>query len=291
MFKRIGTLILGSSFAFSMHAQNCNAKFEVNAGPDIDVCENGSVGLNGIIGGDATEAIWRGGKGTFSPDRKALNAEYTPSAQEIGNGVVLILVASNPKMKDCTPERSEIKITVNSQPKVNAGDNVRACEGKQVTLHGTVTGKAKKLLWVSRGTGSFENENSADAVYHPSEKDISAGGCSIDFVAIPFGVCLPDTSTMILMIDKGPEFVTDNVKTDEGKPIKLSINSKDTPGKIEWKSDGTGSFSNTNTAAVTYTPSASDISKDKINVQVEVTDKTGVCSLKKNILLQLKKPN
>ncbi len=291
MNRIAGALIICCLASLSIRAQNCNAKFEVNAGPDIDVCENGSVGLNGIIGGDATEAIWRGGKGTFAPDRKALNAEYTPAQEEIGSGVVLILVASNSKMKDCQPARSEIKITVNSQPKANAGDNIRACEGKPIELHGSITGKAKKTSWVSHGSGTFENENSLIATYHPSEKDIMNGGCSIDLVAEPFGVCLADTSTMILMIDKGPDFVIGDAKAEEGKPVKLSISTKDNPGKIQWTSEGSGTFSAVNAAAVTYTPSAADYSRGKILVNVEVTDQKGVCSLKKNLSVQLRKPN
>ena len=211
MFKEIVSAIAGMMVCINVSAQDCNAKFEVNAGPDIDVCESGSVGLNGIIGGDATEAVWRGGKGTFTPDRKALNAEYTPAPEEIGSGVVLVLVASDPKMK-CTPARSEIKITVNAQPKSNAGENIHACEGMAVQMKGSITGKAKELVWQSNGSGKFDDAGKADAKYFPSEKDIQNGGCSINLIAVPYGVCIPDTSTMILMIDKGPEFITDAVK-------------------------------------------------------------------------------
>jgi len=52
---------------FNSQAQDCKAHFEVNAGPNIDVCESGTVQLHGIIGGDATTAAWRGGKGTLIP--------------------------------------------------------------------------------------------------------------------------------------------------------------------------------------------------------------------------------
>jgi len=66
--------ILLSACTMGLHAQDCNAHFEVNAGPDINVCETGSVNLGATTGGDVTRASWHGGKGTFVPNRNTLDA-------------------------------------------------------------------------------------------------------------------------------------------------------------------------------------------------------------------------
>src|SRR5438094_330962 len=101
----ISTIFMLMILCLQSRAQDCKGHFEVNAGPDIDVCEGGTVQLHGIIGGDATKAAWRGGKGTFTPGRFSVETEYTPSEEEKSSGLVLTLVASNPDMKDCPPAR------------------------------------------------------------------------------------------------------------------------------------------------------------------------------------------
>src|SRR5258706_7955581 len=78
-------------------SQDCKTHYEANAGPDINVCEGGTVQLNGTFGGDATEATWHGGKGIFLPGRNSAETEYTPAAEETGKNVVLTLMADNPK--------------------------------------------------------------------------------------------------------------------------------------------------------------------------------------------------
>lgn len=279
------------AFCISGISQECNAKFEVNAGPDIEVCENGTVNLNGIIGGDATQSVWRGGKGIFIPDRNTLNAEYTPSPDEIGSGVVLILVASNPKLK-CTPARNEIKITVNSQPKAVAGGNLNACQGQPFLLNGKILGKTQKTEWISNGTGKFEDPSNLNTKYFPSEKDAREGGCSLSLVAIPFGVCFPDTDNLILTINKGPDFIVEPVSViAEGKPVKISITCKESPGKTEWSSDGTGSFKIISNSSANYSPSSDDYSKGRVIIHALVTDISGTCNLKKSVSLLLKKVN
>lgn len=276
--------VINSNFCSS---QDCKGNFEVNAGPDIDVCEDGTVGLSGTIGGDATTATWRGGNGVFSAGRNSLNTEYTPSADELGKGVVLILVANNPKM-NCPPARSEVKITVNTQPKVNAGGNQRICSGEKVLLNGNVSGKAKKTTWSSSGTGKFTDDNSLSTSYIPSEKDILSGGCTIQLYAKPYGVCIPDSSSLVLSIAPGPEFkiTSENSSTKKG-PVRLSVNSEEKLLKTEWSSDGSGKFSQSNGIENTYLVSEEDMKNEHINITVK--GYSADCSATKNISIPLKK--
>ena len=133
---------------FTSYAQekDCTAKFEVNAGPDIDVCEGGQVNLFGSIGGDATKAVWRGGKGEVLPSRDSLEIHYVPTPEEYEKGVILILVANNPKL-NCPPARSQVAVRVNNQPKADAGANQRLCSGGIAKMSGKVEGKAKEIIW------------------------------------------------------------------------------------------------------------------------------------------------
>lgn len=183
----------------SSHAQNCTVKFESNAGPDIDVCSGGQVNLNGSIGGSASKCEWKGGKGIFEPGRNSAEVHYFPAEDEKGK-VVLTLEAFNPKFRDCVPARSNIVLTLHSEPHVTAGENLRIQPGSVAQLQGTITGDAKQLTWKTAGTGTFTNVHQLNAVYTPSKTDIKNGGCSLTLTAEPFPGCPPDNASITLSI-------------------------------------------------------------------------------------------
>lgn len=192
------TVLILLAFSTS-HAQNCKSKFESSAGPDIDVCAGGQVNLNGIIGGDASKGIWKGGKGIFEPSRNSTEVHYFPAEDEKGN-VVLTLEAFNPKFPDCVPARSNITLTLHREPHVTAGENLRIQPGSTAQLQGTSTGDAKQLTWKTAGTGTFTNVHQLNALYTPSKTDIKNGGCSLTLVAEPFPGCPPDNASISLSI-------------------------------------------------------------------------------------------
>jgi hypothetical protein len=274
---------------FSLHGfgQDTIANYEMNAGPDIDVCEGGTVMLHGEIGGDATVGMWRGGRGVFVPNRNSLEAEYTPSPEEYGSTVVMTLVASNPNKK-ALPGRDEMKIWVNQEPKANAGADQRICAGEKVALAGTVENKFKSVEWKSNGTGTFDDAHKAVAIYTPSAKDIEGGGLSIEFTVIPEGVCLPVTDAMIVMINPSIQFSLDReINAEAGKPVKLALQSDEVFGKVTWTSNGSGKFGNAGKAETTYMPSAEDVKKKSIVLEVTAGALTGSCETKKSTTLNL----
>lgn len=287
MSLRVGMMLI-STIAFSQE-KDCTARFEVNAGPDIDVCEGGQVNLFGVIGGDATKVVWRGGKGEFTPSREVLEIHYVPTPEEYESGVVLILVASNPKI-DCPPARSQVHVRVNNQPKADAGSNQKICSGNTATMKGKVVGKAKEIIWKTNGSGKFDNVNKLEAVYTPSEKDIDQGGCSLEMLAIPHGVCLPDSAAMVLSIEKRPSFTTEQLKTTSGrKGVKLSMTAEANCGAISWATKGSGTYSNSDKAETVYTPSDEDVTKGMVYLEVSVKSLSGNCSTKKTIKLDIAK--
>src|SRR4051812_1694825 len=107
---------------------SATAQCYVNAGPDIDVCMEGTVQLHGTFEGNVSSVSWIGGKGTFEPNRQMLEAEYTPSADEAGTDVLITLVAN--AKNGCPSEmKDEIKLTVNTPVKAIAGKDMHLCMG------------------------------------------------------------------------------------------------------------------------------------------------------------------
>jgi len=72
----------------------------VNAGSDLLICHSSTATLNaGAIranGDPYTTGVWTGGNGTFSPNRSAYNATYTPTLAEINTNVNLTWTAADP---------------------------------------------------------------------------------------------------------------------------------------------------------------------------------------------------
>lgn len=180
-------------------AQNCLAKFESDAGPDIEACSGGQVNLSGIIGGDATRGVWKGGKGIFEPSRTSLEAHYFPADDEKGT-VVLTLEAFNPKFPECLPVSSRITLTLHKEPHVTTNESMRAAAGNDVQLQGTLTGDAQRITWTSTGSGTFSDGHLLNAVYTPSKTDIKNGGCSLTLSATPYNGCPPDSASLSLSI-------------------------------------------------------------------------------------------
>lgn len=91
-----------------------------NAGSAQYVCEGTAITLNGSVGGSATSAAWSGGTGTFSPDNTALDAVYTPAANEYSaDSIVLTLTTNNPIGFPCTASSSDVTVHFYKKPVIN----------------------------------------------------------------------------------------------------------------------------------------------------------------------------
>ena len=289
MRKFFSLIVLSGIFISCALTQNCKANFEADAGPDIDVCEGGSVNLNGIIGGDASNAVWRGGKGTFFPNRNALLAEYTPDSSEIDHTVVLTLVASNPNFSDCIPGRDAITITVNTQPVLEAGENKMICPGQSVELSGKlISGKAEKYIWKTSGTGTFSDTKNPVTTYFPSEADIQKGGCAVKLIAKPFGVCMPDSDALSISIVSPVNLtVQEQINYTGNGPIKLKAIADNAVANVRWESTGTGTFGKSNLLENTYIPSDQDLQKNTIKISISVDRENTNCETTKVISVNM----
>ncbi len=265
----------------------CGATYEVNAGPDIDVCESGIVGVNGILAGDATRGVWRGGKGVFTPDRNSIAMEYTPDSSEYGNTVMLTLVGDNPNFPDCPKGRDDIQIRVNMQPKVEAGKNKKVCQAQPVPLQGKLlSGKAQRLQWTSNGTGTFDDASKEDAIYTPSDVDAGLGAIVLTFKAYAFGVCLNDSDMIALTVVPMPVItMPSNLKGTGMNPIAL--NAKVQGGtKLTWTSSGNGKIQSASKATATYIPSTDDLSNGRVTLTLSAKGEMN-CSSEKSVTITL----
>jgi len=108
----------------------------VNAGLDQTIDPGTSAQLSGSIIGIANSTIWSGGNGSFSPDNTDLNAIYTPSADEVAAGIVVLTLTAN---GPCGIQLSSVTITISSTAPVSILHFTGYKNGKKNQLQWTTT--------------------------------------------------------------------------------------------------------------------------------------------------------
>ncbi len=107
-----------------------NAQATAEAGTYNPVCQNGSIQLNGNVGGAASSGSWTSSNGGTFSDLNSLTSTFTPSSGFTGT-VVLTLTTNDPP-GPCNPESDTVTITVIPTPTINTISNVVVCQGGSV---------------------------------------------------------------------------------------------------------------------------------------------------------------
>ncbi len=176
-----------------------NSSATVNAGADKIVCDGSSVSLSGTNGGSSTSATWSGGSGSFSPGNFP-STTYTPTATEITAGSVTLTLTTNAPAGSCSAVSDAMTITFNTSATANAGADKTICAGSSVSLSGSIGGSAIGGIW-SGGTGTFSpNNTTLNAVYTPSNADITAASVVLTLT----GSCSQMTDQMTIKINPSP---------------------------------------------------------------------------------------
>lgn len=280
--------VLFAAFGLNTNAQECG--FEVNAGPDIEVCNGGSVQFNPEIK-NAVRTVWRGGKGQFIPNRETANAEYIPSPEEAGKNIVLTLVADDPSKPDCKKERDDVVVKSFMQPSVDAGENLNVCFTDNIQLNGKLnSGQASRYIWTTNGSGTFSNKDSLNAVYHPSESDLKKGGCSVQLKAIPYGVCLPDSDAVAIVLKPVPDVnIPAAVSAEAGKTVTVAATIEGKYESLDWNTDGAGQLGKNGKPEITYLPSSADAEKGEISLILHFMSPNG-CKMEKKSKIKVSLP-
>ncbi|MBI2967655.1 MAG: choice-of-anchor D domain-containing protein [Bacteroidetes bacterium] len=151
----------------------------VNAGVTDTICQGGTSSLSGTIGGGASSATWiTYGDGTFD-DVALLTATYTPGNTDISTGTVLLQLISNDPTGPCPAAANSVSIIINTAATVDAGSDGTICDGDVAILAGLIGGSASSSLWITSGTGLFNDTTSVFATYTPSAADISSGSVTL----------------------------------------------------------------------------------------------------------------
>ncbi|WP_452233206.1 HYR domain-containing protein [Lacinutrix sp. MEBiC02595] len=253
---------------------NINELPTVHAGVNQTICSDGSVILNGSIGGNANSYTWSASSGNFS-NVNDLNATYTPTITS--GSATLTLTVNNPA--NCGPITDTIVITVNEAASVNAGADYTVCSSDTIVLNGSLGGSATSGIWSSITGGSFGNASVLNTTYNPSPADILAGTVILTLTSNnPTGICGSAIDTVTITID---EAATVDAGPDQtlcaSQTLDLSAIGTFGGGATSatWSSNGTSGT----IAGNTYTPSLGDISSGSVILLTYTTNNpTGTCN-------------
>jgi len=240
-----------SAISDTVHITITNSTAITTAGNDTTVCSSvSSIQLNGNISGSSPTGIWSSiGAGTFTPNNTTLNASYQPSATDVSNGSVTLVLTST---GNCINPSDTIKITFAPTATVNAGVNQTVCSSNVINLNGSATTIAH---WSTVGTGTFmPNDSTLNASYTPSITDND----TLQFVlTTKANSCGMVSDTVVIYRNGQPTASFFASNSCIGQTVNFADSSKANGGTINtWHWNfGTGDTSNVKNPTYTYTTS------------------------------------
>ncbi len=245
-----------------------------DAGTDATVCaNNASVALNGNVFGAATGGVWStNGTGDFTPNVNNLNATYEPSASDITQDSIFIILTAN----SCDLFADSLTLKFSPAPVVNAGNNVLTCvDDLTINLNGSISGATNTGKWSTSGTGTFTpNDSTLNAVYNASSADSINGGATLVLTSTNVGNCIVVTDTLLLeILEEGIVNVNADDSVCANSSFMMTGNVTGGASKGIWTTTGTGTFLPSDTTLnATYVPSASDVILINLNIKLTATN-------------------
>jgi hypothetical protein len=234
-----------------------------NAGADASICEMQSHQLNGSVEYSENYTWTTAGDGVFSND-SILNPVYTPGLTDIQNGSVQLTLSALPSNSCTTSDHSSLMLTIVEMPIADAGNDATICEDETHQLNGAIE-NASDFLWITYGTGQFDNPGVLNPVFTPGANDIVNGSVIISLVAQPISPCVfPDNSqiTLTIVSNSTVDAGSDNTIC-ETDTYHLS-GTAENADSIEWQTAGDGTFDDETALTAIYTPGTADIAAQSV---------------------------
>lgn len=156
----------------------------VNSGADDMVCDNQLIHLIGNVSGSTTSGAWSTlGTGYFSPDDSLTTTFYQPSALDVLNGSVTLVLTSTYN-KGCAPIRDTIKLDFKSSPDANfITNNVCSKTTATFTDNSTPAGTITGWYWDFGDLNNDNNNNTTHEYVNPGTYTVShvaygSNGCN-----------------------------------------------------------------------------------------------------------------
>lgn len=261
-----------------------------NAGIDYTICI-GSYQITTASATNYSSLSWvSSGTGTFT-NASTLSPTYTPSTLDISNGFVnLTLIAQS--QSPCASQAVDFMVlTLPGNAVVEAGTDATICEGTSFQITTASASNYSNIVWASSGTGYFSGQNTVNAVYYPSNADITLGSVILTLTGTAVSPCANTVSDqMTLTIVRAPQANAGPDQTIcEGSNALLNGTTRYS-SMFVWSTSGDGTFLNAATLTPTYIPGTNDINAGSVTITL-IAYTAGICtnSAFDNMIIYIKK--
>ncbi|HQH15064.1 MAG TPA: PKD domain-containing protein, partial [Bacteroidales bacterium] len=190
----------------------------VYAGIDTIICQ-----FECCSGGDAgsyclsaeaanySSLLWSSsGDGTFA-DPSQLNTCYVIGSDDMVAGVVTLTLTAYPIEPCAEPVQSQILLTIQPAPIVDAGPDATICVGQTYTLSGSSALYSSSLYWdfayMGEGDGVWDDHTVLHPTYTPGPGDLDRGYVTLILVGFGYDPCYSviDVDVMKLYFESVPD--------------------------------------------------------------------------------------
>jgi hypothetical protein len=144
-----------------------NESAKINAGADMEVCEDQVINLAATASGGTTSVLWSGGAGSFSPNND-VNSTYTLAPADIAAGGITFTITTNDPdaLGPCTIATDQVFVKVNQLPTVflSGLESVYAENSGTDNLDGFPLGGVFTGPGILAGTNTFDPANAGYGV-------------------------------------------------------------------------------------------------------------------------------
>ena len=235
------------------------------AGGDAEICEGDSYELLEATAANYSELLWVSyGTGNFD-DPTILNPVYTPGFTDLLLGSVELCLNATPISPCATGVTDCITLTIQFAPTAFAGGDAKICGGDTYELLEAFAANYSELLWLSYGTGNFDDPTILNPVYTPGFTDLLLGSVELCLNAAPISPCaIGVTDCMIITFQPMAEvYAGDDATICEDQTFNLAGVAANYSSLL-WSSSGDGMFDNPNTLFPVYTPGIADITTGNV---------------------------
>ena len=243
--------------AQSFHIINITPLPSAVSGGTAAICQNSSLTVSGATANYGTISWSHNGAGTLA-NPTAINPTYTPSAGDVGNIVTLTMTVSSNNACAPATASADFSITVQGLPTATVSGSATICSSSTATVSG-VTAANGTISWTHNGSGILNNMTSLTPTYTPSVLD-AGNAVSLTITVSSNNSCAPSSVAAIYTVNVNhlpTATVGTNVTICESTPY-LVTGASYNYGTPNWTHNGSGTITNGNTSAPTYTPSPLD---------------------------------
>lgn len=248
-----------------------NASPQVNAGPDVSICQDMPFTVAGSSALNCSSFGWTAtGNGTLT-NANTLTPTYTPAPGETG---IVFLILNGTGMSPCGSATDTMLLQINLPAVAFAGPDTSVCQSESFHITGSSAMNYTTLSWSTSGTGVFDNAGIIDPVYTPSANDMNDGYVILTLRAGANAPCPEAWDEMKLTLNK-PAIVNagPDASVCKGEPFTVTGASAQMFISLAWTTTGTGTLTNANTLTPTYTPG----NQETGNVTLTLTAMSSEC--------------